>query len=276
MASYGTCGGVMPLDKDLLVLLELFNKLNRDLKCLCDNIWRCKSKPLCQGNISNVVRLVDLNPDQIFSLGCVLDIMSSLLVSILNELRVAIEHVPRIIREHGGVTSSEVERSSIGVTNEGSSSGSPLMEVKPLFSLWKILVSDAQSCSGMLENCEGHTLGCQWSSRKPPGLRVTYVAAIVFEIGKLVESILWNTPPCPPIFSAGCSKVRYTNELFPEATGVTAPVTFFSLTVAFRMYGLGVGILSKTDSGTPKFFARISLGVCASQSSMLKVVLLPD
>jgi hypothetical protein len=93
-------------------------------------------------------------------------------------------------------------------------------------------------------------------------------------MGKLVESILRNTPPLPPIFSAGCSKVRYTNELFPEATGVTAPVTFFLLTSAFRMYGLGVGRLSNTDSGTPKFFARISLGVCASQSSMLKVVLL--
>lgn len=39
------------------------------------------------------------------------------------------------------------------------------------------------------------------------------------------------------------------------------------------MYGLGVGMLSKTDSGTPKFLAKISLGVWASQSSILNVVL---
>jgi hypothetical protein len=39
------------------------------------------------------------------------------------------------------------------------------------------------------------------------------------------------------------------------------------------MYGLGDGILSNTDSGRPKLFARIDFGVFDSQSSTLKVVL---
>jgi hypothetical protein len=39
------------------------------------------------------------------------------------------------------------------------------------------------------------------------------------------------------------------------------------------MYGFFSGIFSNTDSGTPKFFARIDFGVLATQSSRLKVVL---
>lgn len=82
-----------------------------------------------------MVRFVDFNPDQVFGFGGVLNIMSGFSVSLLNRLDVAIKHIPRIVREHGGVTGSEVERSGIGVTSESSSSGSSLMEVKPLFSL---------------------------------------------------------------------------------------------------------------------------------------------
>ncbi len=51
-------------------------------------------------------------------------------------------------------------------------------------------------------------------------------------------------------------------------------MTLRVLTVPFRMYGFAAGTLLKTDSLTPKFLARILLGVCATQSSILKVVLM--
>ena len=59
----------------------------------------------------------------------------------------------------------------------------------------------------------------------------------------------------------------------PVAGPAALGVTLLLVTVPSRMFGCGLGMSSKVDSGTPKFLARTSLGVCASQSSMLKVVL---
>lgn len=64
----------------------------------------------------------------------------------------------------------------------------------------------------------------------------------------------------------------YTYELLPVSSPLP-PVTVRVLAVPFWIYGFFSGTLSKTDSGTPKFLARIDLGVFAIQSSRLKVVL---
>ena len=59
----------------------------------------------------------------------------------------------------------------------------------------------------------------------------------------------------------------------PVASPAALPVTFRVLTSPSRIFGCGSGMSSNVDSGTPKFLAMTSFGVCASQSSMLKVVL---
>ena len=43
--------------------------------------------------------------------------------------------------------------------------------------------------------------------------------------------------------------------------------------VPLMIYGSAAGTLAKTDSLRPKFLARTDLGVCATQSSTIKVVL---
>jgi hypothetical protein len=50
------------------------------------------------------------------------------------------------------------------------------------------------------------------------------------------------------------------------------PVSCAVVTVELKMYGSEVLMVSKTDSLTPKFWARMALGVCATQSSTMKVV----
>src|SRR5207245_10375158 len=46
-----------------------------------------------------------------------------------------------------------------------------------------------------IQNCHSEALGCQWSSRIPPGLIVFSAAATFFETGKLCESTMRISPP---------------------------------------------------------------------------------
>lgn len=46
-----------------------------------------------------------------------------------------------------------------------------------------------------------------------------------------------------------------------------------TLPFPFTIYGSVAGTVLKTDESTPKFFARMSFGVWAIQSSTMKVVL---
>lgn len=117
------------------------------------------------------------------------------------------------------------------------------------------------------------TLGCQCNSLNPPGRNRTNVAAIVFATGKFVESTLNTTPPPPATFSAGFCSIRYTQLAGVPSANAVPPVTVAGSTaVPFMMKGLGDGVESKTDASTPKFLARMFLGVWVIQSSMLNVV----
>lgn len=90
--------------------------------------------------------------------------------------------------------------------------------------------------------------------------------------GKFVESILWNSPPPPLTVSPGFCSVRYTHDAGVSSISCVPPVMVGGEAVAFRMYGLGEGVEAKMDASTPKFLARMDLGVCVIQSSTLKVV----
>lgn len=98
------------------------------------------------------------------------------------------------------------------------------------------------------------------------------MAAMVVATGKLRESTIQSSPPWPGTGSEGCRNVWYTYELFPTRAP-SGPVTLRVLTVELKMYGLGDGTESKTDSLRPKFLARTDFGVWETQSSTLKVVL---
>jgi hypothetical protein len=83
---------------------------------------------------------------------------------------------------------------------------------------------------------------------------------MVLAVGKLRESMIQSSPPCPGTGSEGCWKVWYTYELFPTSAP-SGPVTFSVLTVELKMYGFGDGTESKVDSFRPKFLARTDFGV---------------
>jgi hypothetical protein len=60
----------------LLLLLDLLDHFDIDLQDIGDSISRSQSQPLCQGDISDAVALVELDPNKFLCLGGVLDIMS--------------------------------------------------------------------------------------------------------------------------------------------------------------------------------------------------------
>jgi hypothetical protein len=65
------------LDEDLLHRAQLFDKADRDLQSLCNNIGWGESQPLRQGYIFNLVRLIYLNPDKVIRVGGIFDIVSN-------------------------------------------------------------------------------------------------------------------------------------------------------------------------------------------------------
>lgn len=103
----------------------------------------------------------------------------------------------RVVREDGSVASGEVKGSGLGVANEDTGASSALVEVEPLLSLEQLAVD--------YTFVKRRTLGCQCSSRRPLGSSSTIVAAIVLEMGKLVESMRRKVPPCPGTGSEGWS-----------------------------------------------------------------------
>lgn len=69
--------------ENLLLLLQFLDELDWDFECRSDEISWCKSEPLSQWDIGNAVRLVDFNPDKLFSIGSVFNVMSAGDVSFL-------------------------------------------------------------------------------------------------------------------------------------------------------------------------------------------------
>lgn len=64
------------LNQDLLLLLDLLGKLQRDLESLGHDIRRRECEPLRQADVGDTLRLVDLDPDEILVLGGVLNVVS--------------------------------------------------------------------------------------------------------------------------------------------------------------------------------------------------------
>jgi len=64
------------LDEDLLFLLQGSCNIHGYFEYSRHYVRGCKSQPLCQGNISDSVALVYLNPGQVIIRGGVLDIVT--------------------------------------------------------------------------------------------------------------------------------------------------------------------------------------------------------
>src|SRR6516225_5285737 len=103
----------------------------------------------------------------------------------------------------------------------------------------------------------------------PPGPTSTNAAAIVVAAGNVVESTMRAVPPFVRIGFWASS--RWLNEV---GTG-PAPATLSSASgpgaFAWKMNSSFSGMPAKARSGTPKFLARTSRGVWASQSVSEKV-----
>jgi hypothetical protein len=63
-------------DQILLLLHEVLSDLERDLERVRDDVGRREREPLRQRDVLHAVALVYLNPDELFGIGCVLDIMA--------------------------------------------------------------------------------------------------------------------------------------------------------------------------------------------------------
>lgn len=64
-------------NEDLLVLLELLDKLNGHLERLRHEVRGRQRKPLGERDVGDSVRLVDLDPDEVLVLGRVLNVVSA-------------------------------------------------------------------------------------------------------------------------------------------------------------------------------------------------------
>lgn len=62
-------------DQDLLLLLQALGKLKWDVENLGNNVCRSEREPLRERDVGDAVRLVDLNPDEVF-VASILDVVS--------------------------------------------------------------------------------------------------------------------------------------------------------------------------------------------------------
>lgn len=126
-------------DENLLVLLELVDKLNGDVEGLGDEVGRGESEPLAQRDVSHAVGLVDLDPDEVLGLGGVLNVVATwtLLAGVhgLGCFSWRAGYSPRVVREESSVTGSEVVGAGVVVTDEDGGTGLSRVEVEPLIGL---------------------------------------------------------------------------------------------------------------------------------------------
>lgn len=64
-------------NQHLLLPLDLLDKLNRNVESLGDNVGGSEGEPLAKGDVRHAVRFVDLDPDEVFSVRGVLDVVAS-------------------------------------------------------------------------------------------------------------------------------------------------------------------------------------------------------
>lgn len=101
----------------LLLILDSLCELDIDLESTCDDICGGQGQPLAQRDILHFIGLVDLDPDQVFGFGRVLDVVAA------------------VVREHSGVAGLEVEGARFAVADEYGRAAVALMEVEPFFGL---------------------------------------------------------------------------------------------------------------------------------------------
>ena len=67
---------LVPLYQNLLLRLQLIDNLNRDFKDSRNDVVRGKSKPLGERNIFNCIAFEVLNPDKLFIIRSILDVVT--------------------------------------------------------------------------------------------------------------------------------------------------------------------------------------------------------
>ena len=80
---------------------------------------------------------------------------------------------------------------------------------------------------------------------------------MVGAIGKTRESIIESVPPPPGTVGGVILESRYMKSVSPYGSETSAVL----MSVGGKMYGSDAGRVLKTDSSTPKFLARMDLGV---------------
>lgn len=144
--------GAILLDEELLLLLERLDELDGHLERLRSHLGGCQGEPLRQGNIGDAVRFIDLDPDQVFRLGRVLDVVAGFLLAFYFFLSFITSgpcdsrdgerhNAPRVVGEGSRVTRAEVKGAGVAVANEDGGTSGALVEVQPLLSLRVLSVS---------------------------------------------------------------------------------------------------------------------------------------
>ena len=62
--------------KNLLLFLQLLHHREGDIQRVGDQVRRGEGKPLGQADVGHAVALVELDPDQLFGVGCVFDVVT--------------------------------------------------------------------------------------------------------------------------------------------------------------------------------------------------------
>src|SRR5260370_31495482 len=127
-----------------------------------------------------------------------------------------------------------------------------------------------RACRSM-QYCHSLVLGCQCSSRMPPGSTSTSAAEIVFEAGNTLVSVIRTVPLL--VLIGCCASILWLK----VGDAATAPTVLSEAsgpgTGAGKIYSLpGSGTLAKDDPETPKFLDSTSFGVCLNQSLSRKVL----
>src|SRR5229473_5437851 len=122
--------------------------------------------------------------------------------------------------------------------------------------------------SPLIQYCHSSALGCQCSSRIPPGWTVTIAIATLVETLNVLESTMRTSPPFVRLVG-GISIVRKAKSRgdFPSAPAAA----FWSAssgpgTAVWKMNSSCLGRFFKEASATPKFFDRTAGGRCAIES----------
>lgn len=129
----------IPLNQDLLSLIQLPNNILRHSQRISSNIDRRKCQPLRNTNINYSITLIELHPMQVLCLRCVFNIM------------------PCIVGEDGGIARGEIKGARVARSDEDGCAGVARLEVQPFCSLrggggaggWEISLGERMGGKGV-------------------------------------------------------------------------------------------------------------------------------